>query len=289
MPAATSGSDSVAMTWPRGKRCAVCLTFDFDAESLWIAKDAGNEARLATLSQGRYGAKVGVPKILELLRQEGLKATFFTPGWTIDHHPEKVERILRDGHELAHHGYAHHWPDPENTAQIVEELDRGLDAMQRHFGVKPVGYRPPGSESCRFLLELLTKRGFLYDSCFKDDVHPYRHTLHDGSPGPIELPEHPSLDDWSYGTSHLRFPRPIFGTDHVLGIWQDEFTMIREWGGLFVLVMHPQVTGRPMRIAILRRFIAFTRQFDDVWYATGREIAHAFAEQESARPARIAS
>ena len=78
----------------------------------------------------------------------------------------------------------------------------------------------------------------------------------------------------------------FFGTDHVLGIWQDEFTMIREWGGVFVLVMHPQVTGRPMRIAILRRFIAFTRQFDDVWYATGREIAQAYAAQEGDRPAQ---
>jgi hypothetical protein len=79
---------------------------------------------------------------------------------------------------------------------------------------------------------------------------------------------------------NLRFPRPIFGADHVLGIWQDEFRMIREWRGLYVLVMHPQVTGRPMRMAILRSFIAFTRQFDDVWYATGREIAEAFAKQE---------
>ena len=90
------------------------------------------------------------------------------------------------------------------------------------------------------------------------------------------------MDDWSYGTSHLRFPRPIFTTEHVLSIWQDEFRMIREWGGVYVLVMHPQVTGRPMRLAILRDFIAFTRQFSDVWYATGREIAEEFQRQESA-------
>src|SRR3954469_1580535 len=136
----TSGSDSRPMTWPHGKRCAVCLTFDFDAESLWLAKDPGNADRLATLSQGRYGAKVGVPKILELLRNEGLKGTFFTPGWTLDAHTATVETILADGHELGHHGYLHHWPDAENPAQIRDELDRGLDAMHRHFGVTPAGY-----------------------------------------------------------------------------------------------------------------------------------------------------
>ncbi|KPF70856.1 hypothetical protein IP69_08820 [Bosea sp. AAP35] len=268
------------MTFPGGKRCAVCLTFDFDAESLWLAREPENAGKLATLSQGRYGAKVGIPKILELLRADGLKGTFFTPGWTVDNHPDKVEAIVRDGHELGHHGYVHYWPDPAQEGQMLDEVDRGLEAMQRRFGVKPVGYRPPGSESTHYLLELLTQRGFLYNSCFKDDIHPYRHVLRDGSPGLIELPEHPSLDDWSYGTSHLRFPRPIFGTDHVLGIWQDEFRVIREWGGVYVLVMHPQVTGRPMRMEILRRFIAFTRQFDDVWYATGQEIAEAFAAQE---------
>lgn len=276
----TSGSTSTPLRWPKGKRCAVCLTFDFDAESLWLAKEPKNRELLATLSQGRYGAKVGVTKILELLESEGLKATFFTPGWTVDHHPGKIESILKGGHELAHHGYDHHWPDPDNPAQIVDELDRGLEAMKSGFGLRPVGYRPPGSESCHLLLELLTERGFLYNSCFKDDIHPYRHVLRNGRPGPVELPEHPSLDDWSYGTSHLRFPRPIFTSEHVLSIWQDEFKMIREWGGVFVLVMHPQVTGRPMRLAILRDFIAFTRQFSDIWYATGREIAETFAASE---------
>ena len=281
MAVQTSGSDSVPMAWPNGARVALCLTFDFDAESLWLARDPDNAERLATLSQGRYGAKVGVPKILELLTDEGLKGTFFTPGWTIDNHPTKVEAILNHGHELAHHGYVHHWPDAQNPAQVIDEVDRGLEAMQRRFGVKPKGYRPPGSESCHQLLELLTARGILYNSCFKDDIHPYRHTLRDGSPGPIELPEHPSMDDWSYGTSHLRFPRPIFGTDHVLGIWQDEFRTIRDWGGIYVLVLHPQVTGRPMRLAMLRQFIAFTRQFPDVWYATGAEVAEEFARQEA--------
>ena len=93
----TSGSDSKAMKWPNGAKCAVCFTFDFDAESLWLAREEKNSRLLATLSQGRYGAKVGVPKILELLAQENLKGTFFTPGWTIDNHPSKVEMILKGG------------------------------------------------------------------------------------------------------------------------------------------------------------------------------------------------
>lgn len=267
------------ITYPNGARVGVCLTFDFDAESLWLADDPKNQERLATLSLGHYGAKVGVPKILELLRAEELKCTFFTPGWTVDNHTDKVEMIVKDGHELAHHGYSHLTPDPSNPSQIAEELERGLEAMKRCFGIRPVGYRPPNSESCSFLLEQLVERGFLYNSCFKDDVHAYRHRLSDGRAGPVELPEQPSLEDWGYGTSYIRAPQPIFPAEHVLSIYRDEFRMIRDWGGLFMLVMHPQVTGRPMRLAILRDFIAFTRQFDDVYYGSGREFAELYLEQ----------
>ena len=281
-------AESVPVRWPNGAQCAVCLTFDFDAESLWLGKEPENAELLATLSLGGYGAKVGIVKILELLKAEGLKATFFTPGWTVDNHTGRVETILRDGHELAHHGYLHYRPDPARPEQIIEELERGLDAMKRHFGLRPKGYRPPSSESCHFLLEALVERGFVYNSCFKDDVHPYRHRLRDGRAGPIELPEHPSLDDWNFGATHLRAPRPLFTREHVLSIWQDEFRAIYETGGVFVLVMHPQVTGRPMRLGILREFLAFTRRFPKLWYATGSEVAGAFALQEKERKSQAA-
>ena len=50
-----------SVPWPNGARCAVMLTFDFDAETLWTSRDERNWNRPGVLSQGRYGAKVGVP------------------------------------------------------------------------------------------------------------------------------------------------------------------------------------------------------------------------------------
>ena len=272
---------SRGFSWPGGARCAVALTFDFDAESLWLANDPRHKDWPSTLSLGRYGAKVGVPKILELLRDEGLTATFFIPGWTVENHTGRVEEILAAGHEIGHHGYSHDAPEPEDPAKIEDELDRGLEAMKRVIGVRPRGYRPPDGVSSELSLRLLVDRGFLYDSCFKDDYLPYRHVLADGAPGPVEIPEQPTLDDWSYGASSLQRPRPLFTKQHVLSIWQDEFRELHDWGGLFMLVMHPQVSGRPMRLATLREFIGFTRQFPDVWYATCGEIAEAFVAQEA--------
>jgi peptidoglycan-N-acetylglucosamine deacetylase len=53
----------MSVMWPGGARCAVMISFDFDAESNWIASDPNNSKRLGTLSQVTYGANVGVPKI----------------------------------------------------------------------------------------------------------------------------------------------------------------------------------------------------------------------------------
>src|SRR5206468_12318479 len=67
--------------WPKGARCAVMLTFDFDAETLWLARDPRTADLPGVMSQGRYGARVGVPRLLCLLRAEGVRATFYIPGW----------------------------------------------------------------------------------------------------------------------------------------------------------------------------------------------------------------
>jgi peptidoglycan/xylan/chitin deacetylase (PgdA/CDA1 family) len=260
------------------------LSFDFDAETLWIGRDPANWKRPGTLSQGTYGAKIGVPKILELLDEEDIKATFFVPGWTAEHHTGRTEAILKAGHEIGHHSYLHQWIDPDQPDKEVEELDKGLEALRKTVGVVPRGYRSPAGETSNFMVELLTERGFLYDSSMMDDINPYRHVLPDGRPGIVELPWHWSLDDAVYFLFSIRHPRPIFTNDHVLQIWQDEFREIYRWGGLFDLVMHPQVSGRPSRVALLRRFIAFVKTFPGVWFATGTQIAEAWlATQGEAR------
>lgn len=265
--------------WPGGAQCAVLLSFDFDAETLWLARDPSNIKKRGTLSQGTYGAKVGVPRILELLEETGLKATFFVPGWTAERHTSQVEAIVAGGHEVGHHGYLHEWPDPDEPALEEEYLDKGLEALQKTVGVRPVGYRAPAGEISDNMLRLLTEKGFLYDSSLMDQIDPYRHTLEDGTAGPVELPWHWSIDDAVYTLFSVRTPRAIATCEHILTIWQDEFREIYRWGGLFDLVMHPQFIGRPSRLAMLREFIAWTRRFPGVWYATGREIAEAWVAQ----------
>lgn len=264
-----------SVKWPNGARCAVMLTFDFDAETLWTSRNEANWTRPGILSQGRYGAKVGVHKILDTLEEAGVPATFFIPGWTVENHSARCEAILKAGHEVAHHSYSHKWVSDDPAAE-VEEFEKGLAAFKTVLGVRPRGYRSPAGEVSAGLFKLLTEHKMLYNSSLMDDVMPYRHRFDDGTTGPVELPWHWSLDDAPYALFAVANPRPIFTNEHMFKVWTDEFREIYRWGGLFNIIFHPQITGRPSRIALLRELIAFIRTFPDVWFATGTDVAEAW-------------
>jgi len=256
------------------------LSFDVDAESAWTSKDPAHAERLVTMSYGGYEARVGTPKLLELLDELGLKATFFITGWSVEAHPAMAEAILKGGHEIGHHGFHHLLPDPGDPL-IEDELERGFETLKRRLGVVPVGYRAPFGESCEELRASLKRRGILYSSSWRDDVRPYRQRLADGSPGVIEIPVTSSYDDWMHGLSARFSPRSIFPKEHVLSMWKDELDEVRDWGAMVTTVLHPQVSGRPMRFRLLREFLDYAISHGDVWITTGREIAAHYASCEA--------
>ncbi|WP_316176992.1 MULTISPECIES: polysaccharide deacetylase [unclassified Bradyrhizobium] len=267
--------------WPAPYRAAMFLSFDIDAESAWTSKDPAHAARLVTMSFGGYEARVGTPKLLELLAELDLKATFFITGWSVDAHPAMAEAVLKAGHEIGHHGYHHLLPDPGDPF-IVEEIERGFEAIQRRLGVRPIGYRAPFGEFCEELRVALVRQGIIYTSSFRDDVRPYRHRLADGKPGTIEIPVTASYDDWMHGLSARFSPRSIFPREHVLSMWKDELDEVRDWGAMVTTVLHPQVSGRPMRFRLLREFLTYAKSCQDVWITTGAEIAANYQRHEAA-------
>lgn len=263
--------------WPSGARCAVFLSFDFDAETNWLARDPSNFHRPGTLSQGTYGAREGVPRVLKLLEEEGLRSTFFIPGWVADHRRPLVERIHAAGHEIGHHGYLHKWIDPDDPAGEMDEFNRGMDALHRVTGTHPVGYRAPSGETSPRLIRILAEHGFTYDSSMLDGIMPYRHRVKGTELSLVELPWHWTLDDVPYLVTSIKFHRPIFTNEHILSIWKAEFDAIHAEGGLFTLINHPQAIGRPSRIVMLREMIHHIRAKGDVWFATGSEVAAAWS------------
>ena len=268
----------MSVKWPNGARVAVMLTFDFDAETLWMARDPENARRPGILSQGSYGAKVGVPKILETLREEGVKATFFVPGWTAETHQDRAEMIL-EGHEIGHHSYSHGWIDPATPTRRSRRWRRArsAEAQRSAWCPRATAHRPARpaitcSGCCKSTTSSTIPR------CSTTST-PTGTPCPTAASGPIELPWHWSLDDAPYALfSHQEPAADLPEQPHPEGI-PGRVPGDLPLGRLYNLVMHPQVIGRPSRIALLREMIAFIRTFPHVWIATGAEIATAWSAE----------
>jgi peptidoglycan/xylan/chitin deacetylase (PgdA/CDA1 family) len=264
--------------WPRGIRAAVCLTFDLDAETAWISRDPENLHRLAVMSQGAYGPKVGVPLLLDFLERNGLRATFFVPGWTAERYPDVVAAIHRQGHEVGHHGYLHEALEGRSRAEEEEILLKGARILEDITGSRPVGYRAPRYEISHDTVDLLRTHGFLYASNLQDTIWPY---LHPGAPPLVELPTTWILDDGPYFAYGIRPPlyRQIYPPAAVLSTWKDEFRGMHALGGAFTLILHPQFIGRPSRVLMLQALVDYVRTFPGVWLTHGRELAQWVASE----------
>jgi peptidoglycan/xylan/chitin deacetylase (PgdA/CDA1 family) len=265
--------------WPDGNRCAVALTFDEDGECVPLTYDPENARRRLTLqSEGTYGPNVGSPRILDLLDRHGIKASFFSPGFVAERHPDLMRDFIARGHELGHHGYLHERPDFVEEEEEERILVRGLEVLEAITGVRPRGYRSPAWELKPTSPVLLKRYGFLYDSSLMGDDEPY--LIDAGTERLLEIPIQWINDDWPhFGFSSIpALGNGIASPQAVYEIWSEEFAGYYDFGGCYVLTMHPFVIGRPSRIRLLDRLISFIKGFDGVWFATLEQIAnHALA------------
>jgi peptidoglycan-N-acetylglucosamine deacetylase len=249
-----------------------CLTFDVDAEAPILAESGRYARNLGVMSHQAYGPLVGVPRILELLREYSLPATFFVPGWTADRYPQTVEAILAAGHEVGHHSYAHFSPFAQTEAEERADFERALASL-RAVGAEPVGFRCPSWEPGWRTPALVAEHGLQYDSSLMDSDKPY--VLETGSGEIVELPVHWALDDWE---QYAYIPDPPFRSaiespQKVLDLWLSELDAMRRHDCLFVLTCHPFLSGRPHRVEVLRTLIEHAVAAGDVEFKACHEVA----------------
>jgi peptidoglycan/xylan/chitin deacetylase (PgdA/CDA1 family) len=250
-------------TFPESRlpRHIVCLTFDFDTQSGIIARGMTTPT---PLSRGEFGL-VGASRVLDLLKSFGLRATWFIPGFTIESHPRACEAVIADGHEVAHHSWAHVPPAQQTRAEEEADLIRANEAIARLTGRKARGYRSPSWDLSESTIDLLLAHGFVYDSSLMGaDYWPYRARRGDraelGKPyvigeetALIEMPISWSLDDFPH-FEFMRTPAAVLpglqSARTVMENWFDEFRYMQktvDWGVL-TYTMHPYVIGRGYRM-----------------------------------------
>src|SRR2546422_9886877 len=110
------------------KNVSVCLSFDFDAMSIWVGPFKAQSP--SAVSRGEFG-KVGTQRLLGVLRRHQGLASWFIPGHTIDTFPELVKRIAEAGHRIGHHGYWHEKPAALPVEEKRRDPGRGSGCIRR--------------------------------------------------------------------------------------------------------------------------------------------------------------
>jgi peptidoglycan-N-acetylglucosamine deacetylase len=259
--------------WPNDARCAVAITFDMDTDSiLHVADPKTADTKICSASWLRYDT-IAIPRLLRMYERYQIKQTFFIPGWTAEHYPETVNSIVEAGHEIALHGYLHEKP---NTLSAHEEeywFMRGLDAIRSVTGVQPRGFRAPNYRFSKHTINYLIREQFLYDSSLMGDDVPY--VIEGDSGSLIELPTEWVMDDWPQYTynSEIGYTMQPNSPDRAMEVFMAEFEAAWEYGGLWISVWHPFVSGRLARCSRIDKMIRYMVEKGGVWFATLAEIA----------------
>ncbi len=270
------------MKWKDGAKSAVCLTFDCDSDISWknIMKRTGaiegdEDYSPLVLSMGQYGPNVAIPRILEFLEARDVPGCFYVPGKLAEERPSLVNKIDEAGYEIGHHGYDHLNPSSLSYEEEIQEMEKGLSALEGVIGRRPKGYRAPAFDISNNTLDILCEYGFVYESNMLAQEVPYVHRVEGGEI--VEIPFHWVTMDWTFFAFNffppLEYQSGIASQEKVYEIWSEEFLGLYEEGALFNLVMHPQAIGRPSRMRMLGRLVELIKSKEDVWISTPLEIA----------------
>lgn len=272
---------------PKGKKVAVNIGCDFDAQSIWDG--SYNMTSPAYMSRGEFGAEVGAPRLLKLFEKHDIKTSWFIPGHTADTFTNICKEVVASGHEVGHHGYVHENPTNASLEEETKVMEMGLESLDK-IGVKPRGYRSPYWDFSPNTLKILEKYGFDYDSSLMgNDLHPYwprpvevhsdKANVFGKESNVLEIPVSWYLDDFpqmEFINGALEGQRPV---RDIFDRWKSifDYAANNEEGACYVLTTHPQTIGRAHTIQMLEELIEYMKD-NGAWFATLSEIYDAYED-----------
>jgi len=265
-------------SWPNQARVAVCLTFDDDTEAPLLRDGTTSPT---TLSASDFGAESGTYRILAMLDHYQVPATFFVTGVDALLHPQMVAAIQKSGrNEIGVHGWIHEFP-PRLGSEAEEErlLDKAIDYLTKTTGKRPAGYRAPSWAFSPYTLDLIRKKGFLYDSSLQALDEPYEIVSRGENTGLVELAIDWTLTETPYLGQNGHMPSP----ELLFQLYKEEFDGAYDEGTLFVLTLHPYLSGHRAPMRHLNELVGYIKSKPRVWFATGEQVTRFLRDSQATR------
>src|SRR4029453_10627339 len=254
-------------SWPNGSRVAVCLSFDTDTEAPLLRDGTTSPT---TISASDFGAEAGVPRILRMLDRYQVPATFFMTAVDAMLHPDMLSAIQKSGrHEIGVHGWIHEFPPRLDPGEEERLLDQAIEYLTKATGKRPVGYRAPSWAFSGVTLDLIQKKGFLYDSSLQALDEPYEIVSRGQPTGFVGLPIDWTLTETPFLGQNGRMPNPAF----LYQLYKDEFDGAYEERTMFVLTLHPYLSGHRAPMRHLEQFVTYMKSKPGVGSATTPNMA----------------
>ena len=294
------GRNPPRVKWPGDARIAISVVVNYEEGSEYSTLD-GDETHevnnevpspvpvsqrdLANESFFEYGSRVGVWRLMSILDDFSISASFFCCALALERNPEVGREIVRRGHEVVGHGYRweeYYLMDIESEREAIH---RTIESLERTTGVKPVGWytRYAPSENTR---KLVASNGeFIYDSNSYGDDIPYYETV-EGEPW-LVVPYSLEVNDTRFWRGGMNRPSDFLET------LTNTFDLLYEEGlenpKIMNVGLHCRIAGRPSRASVLKQFLAYVNDKPNVWFARRDEIARWWLENYPAVPQQSTS
>lgn len=284
------------LRWPNGKRMALMLTNNLEH---WDkVKDSnkpyypggpgivggdlpGNVYDNPNFTWREYGQRVGIWRIFELFDAFDIPSTCTVNAKTCLERREIVDAALARGWELVAHNYVQSelltdfMFDENKEREIIRET---LRVYKDVIGKPAKGWLSSSLRSTLNTIDILAEEGLIFITDLLNDDQPYLVKTRSGRPM-VSIPYTSEVNDFTI------FMRQGQDCDGAFKVFKEQFDwlyMESASSGRFMNIgLHPHVIGQPFRIRALRDFLAYVKQFDDVWFATREEIAEWYLQNHS--------
>jgi allantoinase len=273
------------LTWPAGARLAVWVVPNIEywhEDSLrgtTIASVAAEPPDIPNYSWRDYGARVGIWRMMRILKGLDIKGTVALNSDVCHHYPQVVEACVELGWELMGHGRTNSasmngLPEDQERAVVADVLA----TIEQKTGTRPIGWLGQGLAETHRTIDILAEHGIRYVGDWVNDEQPYPLRTTHGSEI-IAMPYSIEINDIG-----IFMRRGFTGPDYDRMI-RDQFDLLYEEAAetakVMCIALHPYITGVPFRARYLESALAYMREKEHVWFATGSEILAAYTAQRS--------